>query len=239
VTRRPHWSGELLVLVGLLVVYDRVAGLAKVRADEAYAHGRDLLELSPAGLEKAANLWLAGVGWLYDPFAYYYDLAHIDVTLVVFLLCWFLRPGVYRQARTSLVVINLIALGIVLLYPVAPPRLLPSADFVDIVALSGTWGSGGAVADRANEFGAMPSLHLAWAVWVALTVWTMTESRWWRGLGWVHVALTGAVTVYTGNHYLLDLLAGALLAAAAWAGTAQVRQRWGRTATSQVAASTS
>jgi membrane-associated phospholipid phosphatase len=100
---------------------------------------------------------------------------------------------------------------------VAPPRLLPGAGFADVVADSGTWGAWqGGVAERANEFASMPSVHLAWAVWVALTVASMTSRRWVRAAAWVHVALTSVVVVVTGNHYVLDLVAGTVVAAAAW-----------------------
>lgn len=217
-TRRAHWAGELLVIAFLLVIYDYVAGLAPNRKAAALAHGRDLLALSPDGLEKSADHWLHGVTWLIDPAAYYYDLAHIDVTLGIFLLCYFLRPLAYRQARTALVLINLAALVVFLAYPVAPPRLL-DAGFFDLVADSGTWGAweaGGAVADHANEYGSMPSLHLAWATWVAMTVWSMTTNRWLRGLGILHVVLTTLVVIFTGNHYLIDLLAGSALTLLCW-----------------------
>ncbi len=220
-TRRPHWAGELAVVVGLLVVYDLVSGLAKVRADAAIAHGRDLLALSPFGLERAADHWLAGITWLQDPASYYYDLAHIDVTMAVLVGCFLWRAGAYRRARTALVGINLVGLAVFLLYPAAPPRLLPGAGFVDIVGNSGTFGSWeggtGKVAERANEFASMPSLHLAWAVWVALTVFSMTERRLWRALACGHVLLTSVVVVITGNHYVIDLAAGAATAVAAWA----------------------
>ena len=102
----------------------------------------------------------------------------------------------------------------------APPRLLPDAGFVDIVAQSHTWGAwetAGGVAQRANEYGSMPSLHVAWAVWVALTVASMTTSRTWRAAAWAHVALTSVIVIATGNHYLLDVLAGALTCAVGWA----------------------
>jgi hypothetical protein len=220
VRTRPHWAGELLVVACLLFVYDLVAGLAKLRTDAALDHGRDLLALSPWGLERAADLWLAGIAWLHDPAAYYYDLAHIDVTMVVLVACFVLRAPVYRRARTALVLVNLIGLAVFLAYPVAPPRLLPGAGFVDIVAESGTWGAweaGGGVAERANEFASMPSLHAAWAVWVALTVLTMTRRRWLRALGWGHVAMTSVIVVVTGNHYVIDIFAGALVVAVAWA----------------------
>jgi hypothetical protein len=224
---RPHWSGELLVVACLLLVYDRVASTARLRTGTAFQHGRDLLRLSPWGLERSADLWLAGVSWLRAPAAYYYDLAHLDVTMAVLVASFVFRAPVYRRARTALVLVNLAGLAVFLAYPVAPPRLLPGAGFVDIVGASGTWGAweaGGGVADRANEFASMPSLHAAWAVWVALAVMAMTSSWWLRGLGWAHVAMTAVVVVVTGNHYVIDILAGALVVAVAWAVAPRLAQ---------------
>lgn len=225
--RRPHWAGELLVVGCLLFVYDLVAGQARVRAGAADAHGRALLGLEHLGLEKATDLWLAGTSWLQAPASYYYDLAHIWVTMVVLVAAWVLRPAIYRSARRALVGINLVGLAVFFVYPVTPPRLLPGSGFVDIVANSHTWGAweaGGKVAERANELASMPSLHAAWAVWVALTLGAITVSRW-RLLGWLHVALTTVVVVVTGNHYLLDVVAGAAVTVLCWRATRGVVRR--------------
>jgi len=197
--QRPGWAGELLVVFGLLVVYDRVAGLAKLRVAEAVGHGRALLAVEHSHLERDLDSWLDRASWLHAPAAYYYDVAHICVTVGVLLAAYLWRAEVYRRARTALVAINLVGLAGFLLYPVAPPRLLP-----------------GAVAQRANEFGSMPSLHAAWAVWVALTVTSMTLRGWLCALGWAHVVLTTAVVLATGNHYWVDVLAGGATCALGW-----------------------
>jgi hypothetical protein len=197
VRTRPHWAGELLVLAFLLVIYDQIAGEAATRATVAIRHGRDLLALSPDGFEKAADHWLAGVGWLRDPASLYYDLAHINVTLVVFVSCYVWAPRAYRRARTSLVVVNLIGLVVFLLYPVAPPRLLPGAGFIDIVGLSGTFQSGDATIQHSNAYGSLPSLHAAWAFWVGLVVFQMTTRTWLRALAWAHGVLTCLVVIIT------------------------------------------
>lgn len=218
-SKRPHWIGEVAIVAFLLVIYDLVAGFARVRPEDAIAHGRSLLALSPDGFELAADHWLAEFHWLWAPAAYYYDLAHINITMAVFLGAYIWRAPIYRRARSALLVVNLMGLAVFWLYPAAPPRLLPGAGFVDIVSGSGTWGSyeaSGEVGERANAYGSMPSLHLAWAVWVALTVMTMTSKPVWRALGWAHVAMTSIVVIITGNHYLVDLGAGAATALVAW-----------------------
>jgi hypothetical protein len=218
VRRRPRLLGELLVVLALLVVYDLIAAQSKALPATAYAHGRAMLGLTPgSGLELAADHWLARTPWLQDPASYYYDLAHINVTMAVLLVCWWWRADVYRQARNALVLVNVVGLVVFFLYPVAPPRLLPGAGFVDVVAESGTWGAANGAVQHPNEYGSMPSLHTAWAVWVALTVMLMTRSRRWRVLGWLHVALTVLFVVVTGNHYVVDVVAGVATIAATWA----------------------
>lgn len=214
--RRPRLLGELLVVLGLLVVYDLVAAQSKASPAVAYAHGRTMLGLTPGGLELAADHWLARTSWLQDPASYYYDLAHINVTMVVLLACWWWRPVVYRAARNALVLVNVVGLVVFFLYPVAPPRLLPGAGFVDVVAESGTWGAGNGAVQHPNEYGSMPSLHTAWAVWVALTVMLMTRSWRWRVLGWLHVVLTVFFVIVTGNHYVVDVVAGVATIALTW-----------------------
>ena len=111
-----------------------------------------------------------------------------------------------------------------LLYPVAPPRFLPGVGFVDSVAEAGFGPThGGPV--TADQFGAFPSLHLAWAVWTAVVACRLTFIKTLRRLWLCYPAITAAVVVVTGNHYLLDVLAGALVALATLAIAHRVPRR--------------
>jgi len=123
---------------------------------------------------------------------------------------WWRRPGPYRMFRNCLVVINLIGFVVFWLYPLAPPRMLGSAGFVDVVAVRhavGAWSSG-ALASQANELAAMPSLHMAWAVWCSLAVRSITSRRTVRMAAWAYPVVTALVVIATANHYLLDVVAG-------------------------------
>jgi membrane-associated phospholipid phosphatase len=71
----------------------------------------------------------------------------------------------------------------------------------------GQWHTGSIAAD-ANQFGAMPSLHLAWAAWCSLALWRMSTRTWVRALALLYPLLTTFAVLATGNHYLLDVLAG-------------------------------
>ena len=217
--RPPLWR-ELAVVAFLLVVYDQVANLAELRVRTAESHAQVVLRVERdlhLAVEHSLDQLVALHHRLGQGLALYYDLAHILVTMVAFAAAYVWAPAAYRRLRTTLLVINLGALALFVAVPVAPPRLLPGAGYVDVVANSGTWGAwdtASGVSSHANEYASMPSLHVAWALWVVLVAIAMTGNRVWRGLAVAHLAATVTVIVVTGNHWVLDAVAGVALASA-------------------------
>lgn len=210
---RPRWWGELLVLAWLAWLYDIINNLAPLRVQAALVHGRDILNferslgISP---ELALNRWLSAHHTLGAVLSYYYDNAHFVVTFGLLGWLWWRRADIYRPLRNALVAINLIGMLVFWRFPVAPPRLLASKGFTDVVAAShtlGSWHTGSLAAD-ANQFAAMPSLHIAWAVWCTLVLFKLTRNALLRVLAVIYPCLTGFAVLATGNHYLLDLIGG-------------------------------
>lgn len=220
---RPAWYIELAVVVFLLVVYDRVADLARVHNVAADHHGRWLIDLEQrldVDVERWADLVVAPHLRLSQLLSIYYDFAHVTITVGVLVGVYVFAPATFRRARTVLVAVNLVSLGFFVLFPVAPPRLLPGTGIVDVVAGSGTWGSWETtrgVASHANEYASMPSLHLAWAAWVVLAIVAATPRRRYRLLAVAHLVMTAVVVVATGNHYVLDVVIGVALTVVLWA----------------------
>lgn len=220
---RPLLLGEVALVAFLFFGYDRVAATANVDPEAAFRHGRQLLaveQIFHLAIEQPLNSLIAGWQTFGQLLSIYYDFAHGVVTFTVLGLVYVFASDGYRRARTALFVLNGVGLLVFWLLPVAPPRLLPGGGFVDVVANSGTWGAlehgSSTLAEHANHFASMPSLHVAYAVWVLRTVLVASTSRLWRTLAAVHVGVTVAVVIVTGNHYLLDVLAGAALAEASW-----------------------
>jgi len=58
-----------------------------------------------------------------------------------------------------------------------------------------------------NLYAAMPSLHVAWAVWCAAATATAARGRW-RHLVWLYPAATTLVVLASANHFLLDAVGG-------------------------------
>jgi hypothetical protein len=109
---------------------------------------------------------------------------------------------------------------------VAPPRLIPQTGLVDTAtvyhqSVYATFG------DLADQFAAMPSIHVGWAVLIAFAVVTSSPSRW-RWLAAVHAVLTIFVVVVTANHYWLDGIIAVDLLVPAWLiamGIVRLRER--------------
>ena len=93
--------------------------------------------------------------------------------------------------------------------------------------LRGAPAAAGAATSAPDPYAAMPSLHTAWAVWVAIIGWALLRRWWARALVIAYPAVTVTVIVVTGNHYLLDAVAGGLLAAAATVAAGMRRRHGG------------
>jgi hypothetical protein len=161
----------------------------------------------------------------------YYAGVHFPATAAFLVWLWWRNRGAYRWFRTVLAVMTGIALAIHIAYPLAPPRLMPDLGFVDTGKIFGPSVYSDASTDSVtNQFAAMPSLHVGWAVLVAMGVIGVLRTRW-RWLVLIHPAATLAVVVATANHYWIDGIVGMVLIGpgilvAQWRPMARLRRHW-------------
>lgn len=156
--------------------------------------------------------------WIIHAGNVFYATCHFLVTLAVLVWLYRRRPGIYRRWRSVLGLSTALALVAFVLFPTLPPRLLdPGYGFVDTLARYGSlWSfNSGAIEHISDPFAAMPSLHLVWATWCAAAVLAGTTRRSIRLLAGAYPVVTSAVVIVTGNHYILDLVAGSLVFAVA------------------------
>jgi membrane-associated phospholipid phosphatase len=122
------------------------------------------------------------------------------------------------------------------LYPLMPPRLLPeSYGFVDTRLEFLAIGRPANDPAAENLYAAMPSLHLAWATWVTLSLWPLARRTWLRVLLVAYPVAQLFCTVVTANHYFLDAVGGWGVLALAWVLTASPSEwrRWRQLARSR------
>jgi hypothetical protein len=154
----------------------------------------------------------------------YYASLHFVVLIACLIWVYARHRRQYPQVRITLVLFTAGALLIQFL-PVAPPRMLQGDGLVDTAARYGQSVYGSVAGFNADQLSAMPSVHVGWALLVALVVVQVSRSRWrWLALG--YPVLTLLAVIVTANHFWLDgiaaalLLALALLVQRAWRATA-------------------
>ncbi|MGI8695574.1 MAG: phosphatase PAP2 family protein [Mycobacteriales bacterium] len=217
----PRWWQEIAVIGACFGPYTLIQNDAPVHATAALHRGQALLRLEDGmhiDIERAMNRWVAGVEPLAVLANYYYVALHFLVPAGILLWMYLRRRADYRSPRNALLWTTLVSLLTFWLAPTAPPRLLPGAGFIDTVARFHAIGGyeSGATERAADQFASMPSVHIAFALWCGVTMWRLAAHRS-IGLAWLAypVGTTLAVLV-TGNHYLLDVVAGVMALGGGW-----------------------
>lgn len=170
---------------------------------------------------------------LHDALFFVVYTSHYIVALAVAGVLWVKSRSLFRQWMGRYVVVNFIGLAVYFLYPMAPPWLaaqqgLQGADFERLTSrgleLVGLERIGLAVLNTGNPVAAMPSLHTA--VCVLVTLWLLTRNRSpWRWAALLYPVLMSLALVYFADHYTIDLVAGAFLAAAVHVGFSWFERR--------------
>jgi hypothetical protein len=209
---RPRAKNELLLGLVLFMVYSLVTMLPEQgRTQTARDHGEMLFRLERAlhiDIEPALNGWLANQPVLRVFANYEYAITYIASALALLTWLFIRHPERYRTARNAFVMLNLAGLACFALFPVMPPRLMPDLGFVDTVTEGRTWGSWGSpMVQHADQFAAVPSLHMAWTMWVGVELARVKAKRWVQWLNVAHILLTLYVILATANHFLVDAVA--------------------------------
>ncbi|MFJ3229547.1 phosphatase PAP2 family protein [Streptomyces sp. NPDC086787] len=219
VRTRPRWWTELPLILLVYGCYTAGRLLARGDVSTAVGHGLDLLRIEKAlhlDFERPLNRLFTHQAWIGVPADFWYASLHYLVTPVILVWLFRNRSEVYRAARTWLMTSTLIGLIGFTLMPTCPPRLL-SADhgFVDTMAQYSSYGWWGSEASAprgmggmTNQYAAMPSLHVGWALWCGVLLWRHGGTRLAKVLGVAYPLLTAIVVMGTANHYFLDAAAG-------------------------------
>ena len=218
--RPPAAWVEVALIAALYAGYSLSRTLVDADPAVAVAHGEMLLAAERTlGLDVERGLvdWLVASTTLSVLAGYLYAALHYTVTPAVLVWLYRRRPEQYRTARLVLFAATAVALVCYFWVPTAPPRLLPDA-YPDVLALTAQWGWWGTDASAprglgslTNQYAALPSMHVGWAVWCGVMLAALARTRTVRVLGVGYPLLVTLVVVATGNHYLLDAAAGAAL----------------------------
>nr|WP_296074773.1 phosphatase PAP2 family protein [uncultured Actinoplanes sp.] len=213
---------ELALVAALFLAYKLGRVAAAGHVSEALANAQSVWRLerllhlpSEYGMQHA----ILGTDWLVRAANCYYAYVHFPVTVACLVWLYVWRPAHYVRIRRTLAWLTALALGVHLLMPLAPPRMIAAFGMVDTGHVVGPAVYGPPTTDTlTNQYAAMPSLHVGWAIVVAMAFVGATRCRW-RWLWAAHPIITLLVVLVTGNHYWMDaivvsVLLGVVLAAA-------------------------
>lgn len=225
---------EIAIICGLFALWQVANGLARGHTTGGLARGRDLWKAerwlhlpSEASVQKL----ILHHRELVRLANYFYESAHFT-TMVIFLMwLWLRHRDRYPFVRNTIAAFTAMSL-LIQMVQVAPPRLIGGTGLVDTGAVVGPTVYTTFTANIADQYAAMPSIHVGWAVLISIAVVTCSPSRW-RWLAITHAVLTTFVVVATANHYWLDGIVAVVLLVPAYyiaVGLEAVRQRLRRRA---------
>jgi PAP2 superfamily len=202
---------ELAIWGAVYGAYLALRGLTIGSPAEALAHADKVV-----GAERALDLFheaslQRALGPLVEIFSTYYLLGFGPVLGLVIVWLALRRPELYRELRTVLLVSLAIASIGYVLFPTAPPRLVPGLGIADTVGLSGH-DHGSFAGIRFDPYAAMPSMHVGWALIVGVYGRRAARTLTVRRLFVLHPAVMAVAVSATGNHYFLDSAAGIAVA---------------------------
>lgn len=225
----------------VLVAYDKTRAVAD-------AVGLPLHEADIATAEKALTGGTVPTIWLqqhlYDPLqVHWYDAfctlvytSHFVATPVLAAVLWLRARPQWLAFISRVIVLSVAGLATYVLFPEAPPWLAAQDGVLHepvarLSARGWIWLHLGDVDDAlahaqqagSNAVAAMPSLHIAFASLVALFIGYRLRSAW-RWLLVLYPCAMAFTLAYAGEHYVVDLVAGAAYAV----GTHYVCTWWER-----------
>lgn len=184
-------------------------------------------------------------------------MSHFFATPLVAGILWKLDRLRFRRYSASVLVLSLLGFATYALFPAAPPWMAGEAGLIPHIVrvIPEIWGQLGIPArfgvvgtgyQYANDVAAVPSLHAAFSLLIALELWPASglhvprrlgggadgsgNSRAWTALVRTLLAaypLTMAFAlVYSGEHYVADVLLGWIYAAQTFFGVRWAFARW-------------
>lgn len=216
---------ELTIVAAAGLLYFLVRGAVQDRADEAFARARALLDLEQQlgiAWETAIHEAALSADWIVDLANTVYFWGHMPLLIALALWLWFRRRAVWRSLRAALLASALLGIACYVIWPTAPPRLMPELGYIDTLALRAAASyQAQEVGPFVNPYAALPSLHVGWALLAGAACARVALGETGpRRLLWLLLAVaipasqTWAV-VATANHWLLDAAAGAAVVALA------------------------
>ena len=206
---------QILLFCGAYWLYRLVRGQVFAQSAAAFDHARDIVSLEKSlhvFVEPSVQHWAIGTGFIDDIGSWMYLNTHFVVTTCTLAFIYLFRNEHFYFVRNMFMVAMGLALIGYLVYPTAPPRMLPELGFSDSVADFTGVSSDASVNALYNPYAAVPSMHVGFALMLSVPMVRMTRRRWAKALWAIYAPIVACVVVVTANHWVFDAATGALAA---------------------------
>ena|SRR6185312_1618890 len=196
----------------------------------AFQHARDVINIEQSlgiFVEPHINEWISRIPALSDVLAWVYLNAQFTVTMGSLVYLYLRHNSSFYFVRNMFAVAMWTANVGFMLFPAAPPRFFPEWGFTDSVAnLTHVGHDSVAVNHLVNQYAAIPSMHVAFALMIAIPLARLSKHRATRIVWTVYPFVVAFVIISTANHFITDAVLGALTAGfGAWTAAALARAR--------------
>ena len=219
---------EAALVIAAFLVYFATRAAVVSRSNEALHNAHEIIEL-----ERTLGIYweLEMQSWILDSYElirlanWVYFWGHMPLVIVFAVWLYFRHRHAYSLVRNAFLASGAIAIVMYATYPLAPPRLVPFEGFVDTMALFDRV-SYQAQETKAfvNPYAAMPSLHFGWSLLLGIVVARSGKNMFWSLLGYSWPVAMFLSIVITGNHFILDAVAGAAVSFAGYAVALAIEQ---------------
>ncbi|MBV9309711.1 MAG: phosphatase PAP2 family protein [Solirubrobacterales bacterium] len=232
---------DWLPFLGILVAYDSLRGTAGHLFGVHYMPQLQVDQWLFGGTTPTVALqhwlWHGHVVW-YVLVLWGVYLTHFFATPLVAAVLWKLDRQRFRLFSVRIAVLSAAGLITYALYPAAPPWMASQHHLIGSVTrippqvlLSLHMHSAGSLFEHgyqyANDVAAVPSLHAAFSLLIAITLWPR-KHKWLRGVVALYPVAMGFALVFSAEHYVSDVLLGWIYTVVALV-VARAILRWWRT----------
>jgi membrane-associated phospholipid phosphatase len=208
----PGWF-ELAVFALAYAVYFGVRALTEGKVSDAIDNAIQLVHVErklDLNWEDAVQGLVLGEHALVDAVNAMYIWGHWPLLIVGGFLLFHLGQAEYRRLRTVILLSGALGLVVFALFPVAPPRLAP-VGLQDTVTLHSETYRTVLPPSLINEYAAMPSFHAGWNLLLGIELFRVSRNPFLRAFGLAMPVAMAFAVVATANHFVLDVVAGALV----------------------------
>jgi membrane-associated phospholipid phosphatase len=138
-----------------------------------------------------------------------YFVTQFTISTIFLLWVYARHTERFARVRNALIAANYVSLVVLFAYPLAPPRMVPGSGFVDTLDQNGLNLHSSVINALNNPYSAMPSLHASYALVIGVAGVLLVRRPWARALWALYPALVTYSILATGNHFVLDVVAGA------------------------------